>query len=349
MTTRASLIEMTAAARASMADPARSTIVNSRPPLRFELFHAASSLCSQKVRAVLHEKDLSYRSNDMLILSTMGSEGLVAAEHYSPAYIRLRLVAARELKCEYVDGYSGRTSVETEGFDPCVVPLLIDHEAGRVIADSQRICIYLDGISQEPHGLIPLAPDARAEVMRQVGIVDRIPNGALLYGFHPDADLRPEALKASMQTVYDYKVMALQRLIADNVDEPELVAAYRAKIAKESGGKKVCRDPVFQRTARGQTGQLLDNLERDLASGSFGFSNGHDFSLADVLWGVNLVRLNYLGLASMWDALPHVTRYFDLLAKRPSLCKEAIRASLDSLPYSGYMDSVADCTAEAEA
>jgi len=348
MTSRASLIEMAAAARATVADPARITTVGGSEP-RFELFHAASSLCSQKVRTVLHEKALPYRSNDMRILGTMESGGLVPAEHYSPAYVRLRLVAARELNSEYVSGYSGRTSVETEGFDPCVVPLLVDHEAGRVIADSQRICIYLDAVSRAPVQLVPDAPDARAEVMRQVGIVDRIPNGALLYGFHPDADLRPEALKASMQTVYDYKIMALERLLIDHAGEPELVAAYRAKIAKESGGKKVCRDPEFQRATRQRAGQLLADLERDLAAGSFACSNGHAFSLADVFWGVNLVRLNYLGLASIWDGLPHVARYFDMLARRPSLCRESIQASLDSLPHSRYMDAVADCNAEAAA
>jgi glutathione S-transferase len=152
-----------------------------------------------------------------------------------------------------------------------------------------------------------------------------------------------------MRTVYDYKVMALERLIADNAGEPELVAAYRAKVVKESGGKKVCHDPAFQRAARGQTKQLLAGLERDLAAGSFGCSNGHAFSLADVFWGVNLVRLSYLGLSSMWDALPRVTRYCDELARRPSLCSEAIQASLDSLPHSRYMDAIADCRAEATA
>jgi glutathione S-transferase len=94
---------------------------------------------------------------------------------------------------------------------------------------------------------------------------------------------------------------------------------------------------------------LLVDLERDLSAGLFACSNGHAFSLADVFWGVNLVRLNYLGLASIWDGLPHVTRYFDMLARRPSLCRESIQASLDSLPHSRYMDAVADCSAEAAA
>lgn len=347
MTNTKPLMEMAAAARAAVLDPNRITVVGGNPNPRFELFHAASSLCSQKVRTVLNEKALPYRSNDMRILGSMEPSGLVPAEHYSPAYIRLRLTAARELGANFVSGYSGRTSVETEGFDPCVVPLLVDYQEGRVIADSQRICCYLDAVDRRPVQLIPDEPAAREEVMRQVGIVDRIPNGALLYGFHPDTDLRPEALKTSMRTVYHYKVIALERLISDNAGDPALVAAYRAKITKEIGGKQVCHDPEFQRAARHRVIQLLDDLEQDLNKGSFGCINGQPFSLADVLWGVNLVRINYLGLSSLWDALPGVARYFEVLCKRRSLCEEAIGASIASMPHSRFMDSVASCLADA--
>jgi glutathione S-transferase len=343
MASNDALMTMAAAARAAILDPLRITIIGDDVNPRFELFHAASSLCSQKVRTVLNEKALSYRSNEMIILSSMGTDGLIMAEHYSPAYIRLRLIAARELGREYVSGYSGRTSVETEGFDPCVVPLLVDYQAGRVIADSKRICLYLDAVSSQPIQLVPDDPEERAEVMRQVSIVDEIPNGTLLYGFHPDSDLRPHLLKSTMETVYDYKVMALESLIAANAGEPELVAAYRAKIVKESGGKNVCRDPQFQRAARTHVRGLLTDLERDLAAKSFSRPNRNSFSLADVLWGVNLVRLNYLGLSSMWDELPHVKAYFNALIRRPSLSKEAIQASVNSLPPSTHMNAIANC------
>ncbi|WP_431510113.1 glutathione S-transferase family protein [Variovorax sp. DAIF25] len=347
MTNPDSLMAMTVAARATVLDPERIALVGGGANPRFELFHAASSLCSQKVRAVLHEKALPYRSNDMRILGTLGEHGLVPAEHYAPAYVRLRLVAARELGIGYVSGYSGRTSVRTEGFDPCVVPLLVDHEAGRVIADSRRICVYLDAVSRGPVQLVPDEPERRAEAMRQVDIVDRLPNGALLYGFHPDADLRPEPLKAAMRTVYDHKIMALEALIAAHPAEPELVAAWRSKIAKESGGRRLCRDPGFQRAARDRTAQLLAALEDDLAAGTFGCTRGHAFSLADLLWGVNLVRLSYLGLASMWQALPEVRAYAEALSRRPSLCREAIEASAASMPHSRFLDALAGCRAEA--
>src|SRR5689334_1021897 len=57
------LTRMTADARSAMADPDRTIIVGDSATPRFELFHAASSLCSQKARTVLHEKQLPYRSN----------------------------------------------------------------------------------------------------------------------------------------------------------------------------------------------------------------------------------------------------------------------------------------------
>lgn len=334
-----SLTTMAAAARATMADPARSSIVGGDDNPRFELFHAASSLCSQKARTVLHEKQLSYRSNDMVILGSMGAEGLVPAEHYSPAYVRLRLIAGRELGREFVSSYSGRTSVETEGFDPCVVPLLVDHQAGRVIADSLRICCYLDAVSREPIQLVPDDPDDVAEVMRQVGIVDRIPNTALLYGFHPDADRRPEPLRSTMATVYEHKIMALEAMIAASAGEPELVAAYRAKMAKESGGLRMRYEASFQRAARDHAADLLKDLDL-VMEGQSTYLNGASFTLADAVWGVNLVRMAYLGLAPMWDGLPNVARYFNLLVERPSLRKEAIQASIDSLPRSDAMGAL---------
>ncbi|SPS00877.1 glutathione S-transferase family protein [Cupriavidus taiwanensis] len=332
--------ELAASARGAIADPARITIVGNDANPRFELFHAASSLCSQKVRTVLFEKQLPYRSNDMLILSAMGPDGVIPAEHYHPPYVRLRLMAGREIGRDFVSGYSGRPAVDTDGFDPCAVPLLVDYEASRVIADSRRICCYLDAVSRAPVQLMPDEDEVRAAVVRQMQIVDQMPNGAMLYGAHPEADRRPDALKTVMETVYDHKIAAIEAMLAGNAEDAELVTAYLAKLAKERGGRAVRRDAAFQRAARQHAAAALQELERTLAASPSPYVAGHAFSLGDVLWGVNLVRLSYLGLAPMWDDLPHVGRYIDLLAKRPSLCREAVRATIDSLPPSPHMDAV---------
>ena len=336
------LMELAAGARAAMADPLRSTIVGADAHPRLELFHAASSLCSQKVRTVLAEKGLSYRSNDMIILSSMNQDRVVPAEHYFSPYVRLRLHAGREIGSPFVEQYSGCTSVETEGFDPCVVPLLVDYEAGRVIADSLRICCYLDSLPSTAPRLVPEDERARSAVMRQAGIVDRIPNGALLYGFHPDADRRPEALRRVMETVYDAKILALEAMIEIHAHEAELVTAYRAKIAKERGGKAVCHDASFQRGMRQHVAELLRVLDGTLAAEASPWVAGTAFSLGDVFWGVNLTRLTYLGLSSLWDDLPSVRRYFDALVARPSLSEEVVAATIDSLPHSSYMEALTE-------
>ena len=62
--------------------------------------------------------------------------------NYRPGYVRLRLQGAPNL--QYAEGYTGQSSVTTEGFDPCVVPTLVDHEKACVVIDSARICNYLD-------------------------------------------------------------------------------------------------------------------------------------------------------------------------------------------------------------
>ncbi|MGD9922628.1 MAG: hypothetical protein AB7V13_14485, partial [Pseudorhodoplanes sp.] len=114
---------MLKAARAAIVDPARS--FNVRAPadaeVRFELFHAMGSLCSQKVRAVMEEKSLAYRSNAMVV----GGRA-IPAENYHPDYVRLRLRGGKDIGASIVTGYTGNVSVDAVGFDPCVVPLLVD-------------------------------------------------------------------------------------------------------------------------------------------------------------------------------------------------------------------------------
>ena len=340
---RDTLVQQASAIRRSIADTSRITLIGEDASPRFELFHAASSLCSQKVRAVLHETGQSYWSNDMMILCTLGADGVIPAEHYSADYVRLRLAAGRELERPLVNGYTGRTSVHSEGFDPCVVPMLIDYEAGRVIVDSMRICRYIDAQSHADRPLMPTDQRSNQEAVRQMSIVDTIPNGSLLYGFHPDRDLRPEVLKEVMSTVYDYKILALEAKIAQHADDAELVAAYQAKIVKESGGRQVCHHPEFQRQARSKVAVLLNDLN-DAVEGAAQehWLCGAEFTLADLVWGVNLIRLSYLGLDELWQELPGVDRYFHNLVHRPSLQQEALASSVRSLPHSAHFMNIVE-------
>ena len=314
---------------AELTDPHRNNVVagESEGPVRFELYHAGLSVCSQKVRTVLAEKRAAYVSHEMAILNSRGiySEELTPAENYSANYVRLRLHGAEGLGLELASGHRGVSSVETEGFDACVVPTLVDHAKARVIIDSKRICEYLDQELSDAGRLIPEDPAGAEAVLRQVDIVDQTPQPALLYGFHPDDDQRPDFIKGKMSDVYELKVDALQQLISSNSDDAQVVEAYRAKISKEEGGKKLQHDAGFQNATRKKTQDILKGLQEQLASHQGPWVCGSEVTLADLTWGVNLYRIHWLGLASMWKDLPGVGEYARRLYQLPSLWNAVIR------------------------
>jgi glutathione S-transferase len=330
---------LTSAANAGLKDPKRSFNVRAgaSQKLRFELYHASISLCSQKVRAVLAEKMAPFASHDLSIISLKSPSGeVIAAENYHPAYVRLRLHGGKSLGRPLVSGYTGATSVDTEGFDPCVVPLLVDHDRGEVVVDSMRICAYIDReVSSSPQ-LVPASPSAAEVVMAQVAIVDKLPNGRFLYGFHPDNDQRPDALKRVMADIYNNKIMALQKYMLENADDEDLVAAYRSKIAKEAGAKPVQRNAAFQREGRAMAEEAIHDLEADLKTRNDEWVCGSDFTLADVVWGVQLFRMQYLGLAMLWADRPAVSAYVARLYRRASIREEALKASAQYLPPSEH-------------
>jgi len=324
-----SVASLVAAVNAELTDPKRNHLIGASEgkPVRFELYHAGMSVCSQKVRALLAEKDIAYASHELSILNSKGiyTEEMTPAENYSPNYVRLRLQGGKQLGVNLVSGLTGRSSVETEGFDACVVPTLVDLERNKVIVDSKKICEYLDQQAPTAIQLIPDEPALHEAVMEQVSIVDTTPQPGLLYGFHPDDDQRPEFIKKAMVDVYDLKLEALEGLIAANSGDTELVEAYRSKIAKESGGNSMAHDADTQRAIRAEAQQIINGLDSQLEAHANPWVCGSNFTLADLTWAINLYRMQWLGLASLWQDLPRVNDYAHRLYQRPSIWNAVIK------------------------
>ena len=47
--------------------------------------------------------------------------------------------------------------------------------------------------------------------------------------------------------------------------------------------------------------------------------------MADVTWAINLYRMQWLGVASLWKDLPRVQEYATALYKRPSIWNAVIK------------------------
>ncbi|MEO1036035.1 MAG: glutathione S-transferase family protein [Pseudomonadota bacterium] len=280
---------------------------------RFELYHSAPSLCSHKVRTVLAEKDIPYRSHDLNIMPA----GKSIPENYRPTYVRMRLLGGDDKG--YATGYTGQSSVTSEGLDPCVVPTLVDHEKERVIVDSSRICNYLD--SETSTGT-QLVPDHLAdEIAAQIDTIDRAPHVAILYGANPAGDRRPRGLQIGITGVQDKKIRTLNAMIAELAPDDPIIEAYKSKISKEAGSRTFVGDPDSMRRAYAEMEAHADALEAKLATHDGPWALGKDYTMADIMWTVSLYRLKWLGLADTWessDKRSRVATYVERAFQRPS-------------------------------
>ncbi len=333
-----SLEQLVREANADLAAPGQSfvfgTAEGETPP--FELYHAPFSICSQKVRTVLVEKELAFTSHhlDLPVSETHASDS------YRSSYVRLRLRGAPDGKM--VSGYTGQSSVAVEGFDPCVVPTLIDHKHERVVVDALKICEYLD---REAGTGQPLVPDDIAEdVSEQVTLIDEAPHPAILYGASPEGeDIRPEIVAIPITGSLGHAVRHLEAIKSSVADEPGLVAAYDAKIARQSSAEEFIYDRNSMIDTYARTADQVARLEKQISVQEGAWAFGNRYTMADIMWSASLFRLKWLGLGPLWEKdgkAPHVSAYVEKAFMRPSF-KQAVIDWPMATPPSHHIESSA--------
>ncbi|MEM6487251.1 MAG: glutathione S-transferase family protein [Pseudomonadota bacterium] len=312
------------AARAAVGAPARRRMVDAAGALTapgetaeaeaeaetdFELFHFGLSICSNKVRTVLGEKRVAWRSNEL---------DPPRHENYHADYVRLRLVSAAARAVGPATGWQGGSSVAETGFDALVVPTLVDHRQGSVIADSREICLHLARTVEGGTDLLPA--DLEAEILAELDAVDRTPHVALLYGADPDGDRRPLFFRLGFRGEHRRKVTAVARAW-DSVrgQDPALDAAYGAKIAKETAGGAFVADPQRMRAAVADTRAIVARFAARLGESGGPWLFGERFTLADAVWSVSLFRLQFLGFERLWQDDRAVMAYTHRAFARPAM------------------------------
>ncbi|MEL6386210.1 MAG: glutathione S-transferase family protein [Pseudomonadota bacterium] len=312
---RAGLRKLVDAANAGMQSGYANKVVGNsggRAP-RFELYHSAPSLCSHKVRTTLAEKQAAYVSHDMTIMPM----GKFIPQNYRPEYVRLRLRGAPG--AQFVSGYTGESSVAQQGFDPCVVPTLVDHDLARVIIDSNAICRHIAGSVDTGTDLVP--DGMGASVGEQVDLVDQAPHVAALYGAHPEDDRRPAGLRDRIGGVHARKIRVLTALLDSIGDDTELHAAYTSKIAKEAAAGEFVATPEEMRSVHDRMAAHVGELEAQLTQSGGPWVLGDAYTLADITWTLSLWRMKWLGMGHVWEdgtANTRVADYAKLAFKRPA-------------------------------
>lgn len=290
---------------------------NDRTP-RFELFHAAASICSQKVRCVLAQHGIPYVSHAM---------NMFLGETYLPDYVRLRMLGCRRLGGALAHHHSGSTSTEKGGCDGAVVPTLVDRRSADILVDSKRICLFLDVQAPEERRLRPT--DAAPAIDEQLAIVDDLPNYQMLMGRTPGRDERPESRNDMLGAFSMRKVAWCDRHLRENAQDETLTRAYTAKRSKEASAADELFSSEAMNAAYGRADASLHDLERELARRTGVWLFGERLTMADLFWGIELLRMKDVGVSCFWrdGRLPLVEGFLTVVEALP-----AIRVSITDWP-----------------
>jgi len=250
---------------------------------RFELFSAANSICSQKVRAVLAHHGQAYRSHSL---------NLFGGQTYLPAYVRLRVRGCDDMGAALVSQHSGSTSVASGGgCDAAVVPTLIDWQTCEIVVDSKRICNHLDAAVADP----------AARIDEEIDVIDNLPNYQMLSGCPPGLDRRPGPLRGKTGVAFAMsKVERCDRYLAEHPNEQALQRAYTAKRAKELDAARQLFGEDAMRHAYDVAEAACETLERKLDASATRWLFGDQPTMADLYWGIELTRMKNLGADTFW-------------------------------------------------
>lgn len=279
-----------AGAVAALGDPPRLVGAQAGVAARFELFNAPNSICSQKVRAVLAHHEMPYLSHPM---------NLFTGQTYLPEYVRMRMLGCDALGGPLMTVHSGSTSVSHGGCDPAVVPTLVDWQTRQVLVDSKRICLYLDALVEVSVRMRPVYLSDRIDA--QLEVIDNLPNYQMLSGKPPGTDTRPASQHGKNGVDFAMgKVARCDHYLTQYGNDVTLVRAYTAKRSKESTAAAALFTEEAMRAAYDKADSACAQLEVLLASGTTRWMFDDRFTMADLYWAIELLRMQNMGAQGLW-------------------------------------------------
>ncbi|GAB3114672.1 glutathione S-transferase family protein [Aestuariicella hydrocarbonica] len=272
------------------------------------LFHAPNSICSQKVRVVLAALGQPYVSHQM---------NIPRGDTYVPDYVRLRAAACEQQGLPFANQHSGSTAMATTGCDACVVPTLVDQRSGEILIDSQRICLEL--VARSGSYREELCPEfCKPQLLEELRIIDEFPNYPILAA---NVDKKAGVTHPQSEGFAINKVRRCDELIEKYSHDQLLVKAYSAKWEKELSAA----NNLFEKESMQKTIEIIKHILSDLNSRLSDINTSFLFSdnptLADLFWGLELMRLDNLKLNYLWseEIFSPLNSYYHRVCDAPAL------------------------------
>ena len=160
------------------------------------------------------------------------------------------------------------------------------------------------------------------------------PNYQMLAGKPPGVDHRPESRRKSNGVGFAMgKVERCDRYLAEFSNDADLVRAYSAKRAKELNAAEQLFTPEAMQAAYDKAEAGCASLERDLQSRDSDWILGNKITMADLYWGIELLRMKNMAVESFWanGAKPSVAAFVQKAESIP-----AIRSAIVEWPGALY-------------
>jgi glutathione S-transferase len=208
------------------------------------------------------------------------------AKHLPFEEVKLDLLAGDQLKPDYL-------ALNPNG----VVPTL-DHD-GAIVLDSSVIIEYLDEIAPVPECFTPDDPVDRARMRALMRFIDEMPAAAV--------------------RVPTFNLAFLPRFAA--MSEEEFLAFAESKPLRKEFMLAMGRQGFPQKdmdAALDRMRRTYERMDDALAQSGGPWLQGKRPTLADVALMPAIVRMADLGLDTMWQDKPRVTRWYDAIRAHPA-------------------------------
>jgi len=202
-----------------------------------------------------------------------------------------------------------------------VVPTLV--HGGSIIVDSAVIIEYFDEVFPDPTALVPRDAVRRAAMRSFIRYTDEVPTPAV--------------------RVPSYNLAFLPHY--RDMSEAEFVALAESKPLRKEFLLTMGRTGFSVQEMSKALERLRQSIVRmadTLRAGGGPWLMGSNFTLADIAIMPVIVRMNDLGLGTLWEHLVEIGRWLDAVRARPAFSKTYYFGSLLTEKYPDLKNSLID-------
>lgn len=146
---------------------------------------------------------------------------------------------------------------------------------------------------------------------------------ALTYGEPPGGPKLPWQMRGMMKSNHGKKYNVLKKKLQEHGDDPYLKACYEGKLAILTKQIEILDSEKQLSDIVDATKVIMKQLNKQLTEGPAkdgGWLCGKNYTIADMQWGLTLVRLHIRGYSDLlWSEYPAIEAYCQQLMARPAI------------------------------